>query len=305
MDAVNLKLVKAPHLSLVMLLSARTGRTAHLARTAAGRAGLVALPPVMACAQRAYPDTAVTPIPPSADVSVPEQVARLRDLPDDAVIDDLARTFGPLLPTVWRPPADHPRAWLRSYASATSSAWSAVSPRWRSAEPLLALEARRVGAAVVRGCTDVLLNTLHPRIRYVDGEIRVPAARDQSVDLAGRRLVLVPTLAGPGGRLVGFDLPDVVYVAYPLPGQSTSAPPRATDPLTHLLGHHRAALLQAAGRPITMTHLAATVGCTLRMTSYHCKYLESAGLIHRERLGQTTHITRTPRGHELLDLFRD
>ncbi len=197
-----------------MLLSARTGRTAHLARTAAGRAGLVALPPVMACAQRAYPDTAVTPIPPSADVSVPEQVARLRDLPDDAVIDDLARTFGPSLPTVWRPPADHPRAWLRSYASATSSAWSAVSPHWRSAEPLLALEARRVGAAVVRGCTDVLLNTLHPRIRYVDGEIRVPATRDQSVDLAGRKLVLVPTLAGPGGRLVGFDLPDVVYVVY-------------------------------------------------------------------------------------------
>lgn len=302
MDAVNLKLVKAPHLSLVMLLSARTGRTAHQARSAAGRAGLVALPPVMACAQRSYPDTAVTPIPPSADVTVADQVARLRDLPDDAVIDDLTRTFGPSLPTVWRPPADHPRAWLRSYASATAGAWSAIAPRWHQAQPLLSLEARRVGAAVVRGCADVLLNTLHPRIRYADGEIRVPATRDQSVDLAGRKLVLVPTLTG---RLVGFDLPDVVYLAYPLPGQSVDSPPRATDPLTHLLGHHRAALLMAAGRPSTMTHLAATVGCTLRMTSYHCKHLESAGLIHRERLGQTTHITRTSRGHELLDLFRD
>jgi hypothetical protein len=98
-------------------------------------------------------------------------------------------------------------------------AWSVVSPGWQRARPLLDLEARRAGAAVVRGCTDVLLNALHPRMHYENGEFWVPALRDATVELRGRRLVLVPTVARPSGRLVCFDLPDIVYIAYPVPGQ--------------------------------------------------------------------------------------
>ncbi len=131
---------------------------------------------------------------------------------------------------MWRPPADLPRRWLNAYASATADAWSAVSPRWRRAQSLLDLEARRVGAAVVRGGTDVLLNTLHPRIRYENGEIWVPATRELTVGLDGRRLVLVPTIAGSAGRLVGFDCPTSSTSPTRCPGRPASAsirrPPR-------------------------------------------------------------------------------
>ena len=312
--ALNVTLVKAPHLSLVLMLTAcfgpsPVGRTARAARASVRPSGRFALSTVLASAHGLYPDVVSTPIPPTADVSVEEQVQRLRDLPDDAVLDDLTNAFGPDLPRAWRAPADRPRRWLDSYAAATLDAWSAVSPRWQHAQPLLDLEARRVGAAVVRGGTDVLLNTLHPRIRYECGEIWVPAVREATVALDGRRLVLVPTIAGPMGRLVGFDLPDVVYLAYPVPGQAglgeNGNPPaeQRGDALGQVLGRMRADVLQAADRPISMGKLAAAVGCSPRMTSYHAGQLEAAGLVVRERRGQSVWVSRTVRGHELVELL--
>jgi DNA-binding transcriptional ArsR family regulator len=314
--AVNLTLVKAPHLSLVLLLTARSsssavGRTARAARESVCPSGRVALAPVLASAQRVLPDVAATPIPPSADVSVDEQVQRLRELPDDAVVENLTRTYGPELPSPWRPAAELPRRWLDSYASATMDAWSTVAPRWRRAQPLLDLEARRVGAAVVRGCTDVLLNTLHPRMHYEDGEFWVPSTHEVTDELAGRRLVLVPTIAGPAGR-IGFDLqevPDVFYIAYPVPGQAVLAERGAApidvggDPLCRMLGRMRAQVLRTAHGPVSMGQLAAAVGCSPRVTSYHCDQLEATGLILRERHGKSVWVSRTSRGHELVDLL--
>ena len=312
-DAVNIELVKDPHLSLVLLLTTRSsssavGRTAHAARAAVRRSGRPALPPLLACAQRAFPDTAVTPIPPELDVSVDEQVQRLRDLSDDMVVEDLTRTFGSELPPAWRPVADQPRRWLESYASATVHAWSVVAPRWQRAQPLLDLEARRVGAAVVRGCTDVLLNALHPRMHYEDGEFWVPATREVTDELGGRRLVLVPTIAGLSGR-VGIDLPDVFYIAYPVPGQAGLREHGATvmdpdaDPLCRMLGRMRAQVLRTADGPVSMGQLAAAVGCSPRVTSYHCDHLETIGLILRERRGKSVWVSRTARGHELVDML--
>jgi DNA-binding transcriptional ArsR family regulator len=311
--AQSLALVKAPHLSLVLLLTARSsssavGRTARDARASVRRFGRFALTSVLA-ARRFFPDVVATPIPPAVDVSVDDQVQRLRDLSDDFVVEDLARTFGPELPPVWRPPADMPRRWLDSYASATEDAWSVVSSRWQRAQPLLDLEACRVGAAVVRGCADVLLNALHPRMRYENGEFWVRATREITVGLDGRRLVLVPTVAGLEGVLVGFDLPDVVYIAYPVPGQGglgeRGAAPMGPgeDPLCQVLGRVRAEILRAGGRPIIMGQLAAAVGCSPSTTSYHCGPLEAAGLIVRERHGQSVWLSLTPRGHELVDLL--
>jgi DNA-binding transcriptional ArsR family regulator len=313
-DALGVSLVKAPQLSLIMLLTSRSPssaiqRTARSARAAVQPSNRFAVVPMLASAGCAFPDVA-TPIPPTADVSVGEQVQRLHDLSDDAVVDDLTYTYGPELPTWWRPAADRPRRWLDSYASATVDAWSAVSPRWRQAQSLLDLEARRVGAAVVRGCIDVLLNALHPRMRYENGEFSVPYTHEVTVELGTRQLVLVPTVAGPLGRLVGFDLPDVAYVAYPVPGQEggdengTGTIGSDGDPLSQVLGWIRADLLRAAGgSPITMGQLAAAMGCSPRMTSYHCGRLEAAGLIVRERKGQSVWVSRTARGHELVELL--
>jgi hypothetical protein len=312
--ALNVTLVKAPQLSLVLLLTAcsepsAVGRTGRAARASVRESGRFALASLLASARRVFPDVAATPIPPTVDVSIDEHVQRLHDLPDDALVEDLANAFGPHLPPAWRPAAEQPRRWLDSYAAATLDAWPAVLARWQRAQPLLDAEARRVGAAVVRGSTDVLLNTLHPRIRYECGEIWVPAIREATVGLDGRRLVLVPTIAGSMGRLVAFDMPDLVYLAYPVPGQTGLGENGATPadsgghPLGQVLGRARADVLQAADRPISMGQLAAVVGCSPRMTTYHAGQLEAAGLIVRERRGLSVWVSRTVRGHELVELL--
>jgi DNA-binding transcriptional ArsR family regulator len=312
--ALNLELVKAPHLSLVKLLtspssSSVAGQTARAARASVRRSGWFGLAPVLAQVRGLYPDVAATPILPTADVSVDEQVQRLRDLPEDAVVEDLARTFGSDLPPVWRPPVDMPRRWLESYASATGDAWSAVSSTWQRAQPLFDLEARRVGGALVRGGADALLNSLHPRMHYVNGEFWVPSMRESIIGLDGRRLVLVPMVAGRDGVLVAFDLPGVVYIAYPLPGQAglrrhgARAADSNEDPLSLVLGGVRADVLRGTGQPIVMGQLAASVGRSPSAISYHCGQLEAAGLIWRERRGQSVWVSRTPRGHELVDLL--
>jgi hypothetical protein len=136
------------------------------------------------------------------------------------------------------------------------------------------LEARRVAAAVVRGCTDVLLNALHPRMHYENGEFWVPATREVTDELGGRRLVLVPTIAGLSGR-VGIGLPDVFYIAYPVPGQAglgehgTTVMDPDGDPLCRMLGGMRAHVLRTANGPVSMGQLAAALGCSPRVTSCH------------------------------------
>jgi hypothetical protein len=61
--------------------------------------------------------------------------------------------------------------------------------------------------------------------------------------------------------------------------------------------------LQAAGRPISMSHLAAAAGCSPRMTTYHAVQPEAAGLVVWERRGQSVWVSRTARGYELVELL--
>jgi hypothetical protein len=53
----------------------------------------------------------------------------------------------------------------------------------------------------------------------------------------------------------------------------------------------------------SMGQLAAALGCSPRVTSYHCDHLEAAGLILRERRGKSVWVSRTARGYELVDML--
>jgi hypothetical protein len=165
-----------------------------------------------------FPDVAHCPMPPVSDVSAAEQAQRLREVSEAVLLADLAGNFGGELPPWWQPAADRPRRWLDSFAAASADGWAVIEPMWRRSQPLIDRETRRVGAAVVRGGLDALLNSLHRRICYRDGELIVLAARDSVRDLAGRRLALVPMICGPNGTAVSFDLPEVAFVGYPVRG---------------------------------------------------------------------------------------
>jgi DNA-binding transcriptional ArsR family regulator len=259
---------------------------------------------------RTIPDSC-TPILPFADVSVADQVARLRDMPAAALTSELQAVGGDYhcLPQ-WRAAADQPRRWLNAMADASLDTWAVAEPRWRAAGPLLDREIRRFGTAAVRGGMTELLNSLHPGLTYHDGAfVYTPPCNPSCPHPLGpvgpRRLALVPMIAGRNSVLFCFELPDVCYIGYPLPQPRAGAQAAPHSALATILGPVRAAILQALRQPLTVGDLAAAVHCAPTTATYHLHQLAAASLIARKRSGPSVRVSRTVRGDELVELLSD
>jgi DNA-binding MarR family transcriptional regulator len=98
-----------------------------------------------------------------------------------------------------------------------------------------------------------------------------------------------------------------VWIGYPLPGVGRlwdDAPQRpAADRLAVVLGSLRATILRSAGRPLTMSELAAVLCCSPANATHHCRPLVEAGLLERRRHGKNVLIIRTETGDAFTDLL--
>jgi DNA-binding transcriptional ArsR family regulator len=317
---LDVSVVLSPHHSVVALL-----RQAARGQSRGAPAGLLAairgtLRPQARLAAQSFsglgwiPESCV-PIPPLADAPVADHVARMRDMPAAALADELhavggSHDFPPnkreCLPH-WRAAADQPRRWLDSMADASLDAWAVAEPRWQAAGPLLDREIRRIALAAVRGGMEALLNSLHPRINYHDGSFVFASWHYDVIrcPVGARRLALMPMIAGRDALLIGFECPDVCYIGYPLPQPSPDQQATPGRTLATILGPVRAAILRALRQPLTVSELAAAVHCAPTTATYHLHHLAAADLITREKSGPSVHVSRTARGHELVDLLSD
>ncbi|MBB4919867.1 ArsR/SmtB family transcription factor [Streptosporangium saharense] len=265
-----------------------------------------AVRPLGAPGYSVVPDS-VVPQTPIEGFSVTSQAELLRAVPEEQLTADLEQVFGGGVPEHWRPAADRPKRWFAGYAAALEDVWDVTGPLWERASSLLDREVERVGTAVVRGGLDVLLSSLSERIQYGEDGLLIADLEPSRYDLGDRKMILVPMLAGRDAVIVKLDHPEVVWIAYPVPGAETlwrERDPRAADELAALIGPVRAALLHTLDRPATMSALASGAGMVPSAITYHCERLVAAGLVSRERRGREVWIVRTRRGEELLDLFR-
>ncbi|WP_370946755.1 ArsR/SmtB family transcription factor [Amycolatopsis sp. cg5] len=248
------------------------------------------------------PDTTARSVPDIATYL--EQVA---DLSPEVLLDDLTSDFGGAVPPQWRPVVDHPRRWIASYVRVLEAVWTAFSPIWQRADPLLKRETERVGTAVVGGTLDVLLAGINSRYRFEGTSLYVPDVDPEKFSLDGRRLLLIPVISGSTASIFSFEQPDVAWIGYPMPGMGllweSRKPPATGDPLTLIVGEMRALILRRVGRPATMGELAGVLDCSASTATYHCGQLEMAGLIVRERHGRHVRLRRTDRGDALIDLL--
>ena len=76
------------------------------------------------------------------------------------------------------------------------------------------------------------------------------------------------------------------------------------DALEALLGRPRSAILTVLDRPLRAGELAERLGQVPSGVTHHLAVLESAGLVTRERRGQSVLVRRTARGTALLNLLR-
>lgn len=246
---------------------------------------------------------AMVPVVAARDVSAAEQFAAILDYPVD-VFQHQARASGS---PVWRNAADRPQLWLRSYAAVCRVAWQYLQPRWDQTRSVLDRSAEQVGVATVRGGLDSVLDSLSPRIHFGAGLLQLDA--EDPAPVGSRRLVLVPSIAREDSYFfVDVDdatvdpEDDVLSVAYPVRSISDrDATPPDADPADLVLGATRAALLRLLAGPRTVGVIAAALQISPSSASRHCDQLESAGLILRQRAGQTVEITRTAAGTRLLE----
>ncbi|MDH2424420.1 winged helix-turn-helix domain-containing protein [Sphaerisporangium sp. TRM90804] len=249
----------------------------------------------------------VFPGDPVTDIGAETQVEMLRDLPGEALLDELEAIVGDEPPPQWRAAADRPVEWLHGYADLLERTWSVMEDVWKRARPLLDREIERVAIAAARGSMDAVLNGLHDECAFDDGAFSFPDSQPERFHIGSRRLVLMPMLSGPTALVSHLDGPDVVWIGYPLPraGLLTAEPrPQGKDaPLALLLGDVRATILSNLDRPLTMGRLAKVTRQAPNALTYHCDRLESTGLIRRNRLGREIHIERTDRATALVHLL--
>jgi hypothetical protein len=310
----SISVVRSPYLSLARPMidamsspaDSPAGGMLHTIRKALPYGAGFALAPI-AAAVRAGEELVESfmPIPPQADLPVEAQIARMRNAPDELLLNELRRIYGDALPRAWRPAADRPRTWFNSLALGTAHAHAAIAAIWDAASPAIDYEIQRVGTALVRGGHDVLLNSLHPRLHFRDGLLTFDARCGSVTALHRRPLVLVPLVGPPNYVWANFEQQaELAYVGYPVPGLSASPlNGRNSDALALLIGPLRAQALRQLSHPMTAGALASALNCAATTAAYHYKQLESAQLIVRERRGQSVWISRTPRGHELIEVM--
>jgi DNA-binding transcriptional ArsR family regulator len=315
-SAPKLYISISPNLTaLAMITDALAGRRRGLPElwrralsSRVGPLGHEAVRPLSAPGTSIAPDSLVPHSPIAGDVSVQAQIGALQDLPPDALLADLERTFGAGPPPPhWRAAAERPARWLRGYASALADIWNTTEPLWKRARPLLDREVERVGVTAVRGGPELLLGALSDRIVYGERGLLISGTDASTYELGDRRIVLVPMLAGRDAVILSVDDPGAVWIAYPVPGADSMwrkpvAP--AVDELSALVGPVRADLLCALDQPMTMSMLATDMKIAPSGLTYHCDRLRAGRLITRERRGREVWIARTHRAEELLELFR-
>jgi DNA-binding SARP family transcriptional activator len=269
-------------------------------------AGTEAILPITAPRYSVTPDC-VTPLNPAREIPVHIQVEWLHSISKDDLLGDIQTVFDGAPPPQWQCALRQPRDWVHAYADAMADAWRSVMPLWTETQPMLEREIRRVGAAVVRGGLDLILDRLHPACQFDNHVLRIRDPEPTSVELGDRPLVLVPMLSGFRALICNLDRPDAVWIAYPLPMSRNSSPQATGQSRTALLesmvGPTPADVLTAAGQPLTISALAVRSGVAWNKLAYHCGRLAAAGLVQQEKISNEVWISQTERGAGMVELF--
>lgn len=204
------------------------------------------------------------------------------------------------LPSWTRSLADGEPAALRRLArSVRMYHHGALGPNW----PRISRRANTDRAlrlhALWQGGAEAMLRTYAPSMRWRSPVLEVAYPVDRDLHLDGRGLLLVPSyFARSPVALADTALPPTLV--YPARPRSAYDAPRTDEGLAPLLGHTRAAVLQALGGDPNTTELARRAGVSLSSASEHVAVLRDAGLVSSVRQSNAVRHALTPLGSALL-----
>ena len=257
--------------------------------------------------RRGYTPDFLSPVPEGPQTTAEDQLGRIRATPPSQVSVEIARSFAdrggePVHSGVADLLADAVQA-REVIADLLGECWRLlIADHWPRLKDILdadiAYQTRRLGEHGLQR----LFAELHPLVDWVDGAVHLQSSFDAQSDLAGRGLVLMPSV---------FIWPDVIAVleppwqptlVYPARGIGELWYPTAApngDALARLLGATRATLLTSLAAPASTTALARRHRLSPAAVSEHVAALHAARLLSRERRGRSVLYRQTRLGAEL------
>ncbi|TDD82259.1 ArsR family transcriptional regulator [Actinomadura darangshiensis] len=245
---------------------------------------------------------------PPPDTPLPDFAAELRTVratPPEVVVFELLRRDRAQRPGPRRAEmAADPEGTLRTLADLLERYWeAAVEPFWPRIRDLLEGDVlRRTQAQAAHGTAGVF-DDLHEAVAWRGGTLRVERPWERIAHLAGRGLLLVPSVfVWPG--VSAMVPPYQPMLSYPPRGVATlweTGPPDQprAGALAALIGRRRAELLSALSTPAATTDLARRMDVTAGAVSQHLGVLRACGLVTGHRLGRRVLYVRTPAGDAL------
>jgi DNA-binding transcriptional ArsR family regulator len=202
-----------------------------------------------------------------------------------------------------RPWMDDPRGEVRRLADLLETYWEvAIAPHWPRILALLQADIEYRARRLAGGGPAGVFDDLHADVRWRGDAVEVDQPHDDTIELAGRGLLLVPSAFGWRRSGTVTREPWQPTVIYPARGvatlweQETAVTPEG---LAGVLGRTRAALLADLAAPRSTTELARRHGITPGGTSQHLGALRRAGLVTGRRDGRSVLYVRTPLGDGL------
>jgi DNA-binding transcriptional ArsR family regulator len=181
----------------------------------------------------------------------------------------------------------------------------ALEPYWPRMLTLLQGDVLHRARQLTAGGTTRLFSDLDRRVRWRDGVLRVAIRTSRAVDLAGRGLLLVPSVFAWPQVFAKVAPPWQPTLRYPPRGVGTLWTPASSGQgpspaLARVIGRARAQLLDALDAPASTTDLARRTGLTPGGVSQHVTALRDAGLVTPHRTGRYVLYARTHAGEALL-----
>ena len=240
------------------------------------------------------------------DETFDAEVARIRAIPLDAALADLAIAVGGPVPEILRRPDLPERA-----AGLLQWAWERmVAPTWPRRRRILEADIVARTAMLARGGWSAALAGIGPGTRWLgEGRLRINAHDSPPRDITGARLFFVPVTLRAGW--VAWDEPYRYALMYQCSGALAAKPGAQAaigqtarvpvpETLSALLGPVRARILVLLDSPKSTTQLVAFTGLALGSVGRHVQVLHAAGLLGRSRAGRSVLYYRTPAGDSLV-----
>jgi hypothetical protein len=196
-----------------------------------------------------------------------------------------------------------PEAATDELADLAAAYWEiALEPHWEAIRDTLEDDiAHRARLLTTAGQLEIFAD-LHPDVRWQDGTLEVEHPYQQTVKLADRGLMLVPSAFVWPRNGAMFDPPWQPALIYPARGIGNLWAPTRQNPqaLADLIGARRATILAGLEREASTTTIARRLGASPASISEHLTVLRRAGLLRTRRQGREVLYARTPAANTLL-----